>query len=82
MPRLKQIQLTLNAKDYSALLDVMLADLSAKLIKSKSSNQKIATAGREAYSELKLLFQAVVTGGANEIEQEPAAGEITERAPS
>ncbi|MCH7882621.1 MAG: hypothetical protein IIB69_13850 [Proteobacteria bacterium] len=81
MPRLKQIQLTLSAKNYSALLDVMLVDLSDTLIKSKGSDQKIAEAALEAYSELKLLFQAV-TGGANEIEQEPAAGEITERVPA
>ena len=65
MPRLKQIQLTLSAKNYSALLDVMLVDLSDTLIKSKGSDQKIAEAALEAYSELKLLFQAV-TGSAKE----------------
>ena len=81
MPRLKQIQLTLSAKNYSALLDVMLVDLSDTLIKSKGSDQKIAEAALEAYSELKLLFQAV-TGSAKEVDQGPAAGEITERVPA
>lgn len=81
MPRLKHFQITLSAKDYSALLDVMLTDLSAELINSKDSDEKIAEAGLAAYAELKLLFQAV-TGSAREVEQGPGPGEIPERVPS